>query len=470
MKPFLHEDFLLDSETAKKLYHQYAKDMPIFDYHCHLSAKEIAENRKFANITEAWLGGDHYKWRAMRSNGVSEEYITGEKSDKEKFVRWAETVPYLIGNPLYHWTHLELQRYFGITEPLSAENADNIWERCNTLLQDEAFTPRALLKRSNVVALCTTDDPTDSLADHRKLRDDPAFDVQVLPTFRPDQAYQIEKETFPSWVQQLEQATDMAIDTYHDFLTALARRIQFFHEAGCRLSDHSIESSFYREATEEELSAIFRKKLDRKILGPEEAAKFRSAVLLFLGQRYHQYGWAMQLHIGGLRNANTRKLHLLGPNTGYDSIADFCYAEDLARFLDALDQRQSLPKTILYCLNPRDNYMIAAMIGNFQEGVPGKLQFGSAWWFNDHHDGMKEQMKALANVGLLSRFIGMLTDSRSLLSFTRHEYFRRILCNLLGDWVERGEYPADFALLEQIVRNICFENIRNYLDMELSND
>lgn len=462
----MDEDFLLDTDTAKRLYHDCAKDMPIFDYHSHLPAKEIAENKTFANITEIWLGGDHYKWRLLRSNGVPEEYITGNRSDKEKFYKWAETVPYMIGNPLYHWTILELKRYFGVTEVLSAKNADEIWEKCNAMLQTEAFTPRELIKRSNVKALCTTDDPVDSLEYHKILRDDPTFEVKVLPTFRPDGALNIEKDTFITWVQQLEQASGNKINSYHDFLESLESRIKYFHEAGCRLSDHGIESHFYMEADDEEVSKIYEKRMSGEHLTAEEIAKYKSAVLVFLGRKYQEYGWAMQLHIGALRNTNTRMFRSLGPNTGFDSIADFTYAQELSQFLDALDCTDSLPKTILYCLNPRDNYMIASMIGNFQGEIPGKIQFGSAWWFNDHRDGMEEQMKALANVGLLSRFVGMLTDSRSFLSFTRHEYFRRILCSLIGTWVENGEYPADFDVLEQIVRNICYDNIKNYVGIE----
>ncbi|HJV46650.1 MAG TPA: glucuronate isomerase [Bacillota bacterium] len=467
MKPFMNEDFMLSNDTARKLYHDFAKDMPIFDYHCHLTAKEIAENRVFNNITEAWLGGDHYKWRILRSNGIAEEYITGNKSDKEKFEKWAQVVPYMIGNPLLHWTHLELQRFFGISEVLSSNNANEIWEKCNAMLQKEEFSPRELIKRSNVKALCTTDDPIDSLEYHKILRDDPTFEVKVLPTFRPDGALNIEKETFISWLNKLEEVSGNKIENYQDFLTALKDRIEYFHEVGCRLSDHAIDSHFYLEADESEISNIFQKRLTQGELTQEEIIKYKSAIFIYLGRAYHQHGWAMQLHIGALRNTNSRKEGLLGPNTGFDSIADFSYAQELSQFMNALDYANSLPKTILYCLNPRDNYMLASMIGNFQEGIPGKIQFGSAWWFNDHKDGMEEQMKALANEGLLSRFVGMLTDSRSLLSYPRHEYFRRILCNLIGNWVENGEYPADFVVLGEIVKDICFNNIKHYFGMEL---
>lgn len=466
MKHFMDENFLLETETARMLYHDYAKDMPIFDYHCHLSAQDIAENRSFRNMTEVWLEDDHYKWRLLRSNGVAEEYITGDKSDKEKFDKWAETVPSTIGNPLYQWTHLELRRFFGVEELLSTKTADHIWETCNRMLQQPSFTAQELIKRSNVKALCTTDDPVDGLAYHKQLKDDTQFNVKVLPTFRPDAALNIDHQGFAQWIDKLEKTTGVKVESYQSLVDALRLRVVYFHEVGCRLSDHGMELSFYQEWTEEEIDQIVNKRLAGEHLDDHEIEKYKTAVFIALGRMYAEYGWAMQLHIGAIRSTNTRMLKAIGPNTGFDSIADEPFAADLARLLDALDVTQSLPKTILYCLNPRDNYVVASMIGNFQEGIPGKIQFGTAWWFNDQRDGIEEQLKALANVGLLARFVGMLTDSRSILSYTRHEYFRRILCNMIGKWVENGEYPADFDLLGGIVQDICYNNIERYLAIQ----
>jgi glucuronate isomerase len=467
MNGFMDENYLLDTEIARKLYFEYAKDMPIFDYHCHLPAQEIAEDKRFKNITEIWLNGDHYKWRVMRANGAAEDFITGNKSDREKFQKWAETVPYLLGNPLYQWTHLELKRYFGIDGVFSPKNADEIWEKCNSLLAQEEFSARNLIKKSNVKALCTTDDPVDTLAFHQTIKEDNSFDVKVLPTFRPDMALEISHEKFLDWMNQLSDAAGMRIETLDDYQEALKRRIDDFHQMGCRLSDLGVSAKIHMDAKESEIRAIFKKKFDRSSISVEEQTKFRSAVLMFLAREYAKHGWAMQLHIGGLRNTNSRMFRSLGANTGFDSMADFHFAEDLAGFMDSLERSGSLPKTILYCLNPKDNYMLATMAGNFQGGVPGKIQFGSAWWFNDHLDGMMEQMKTIANVGLFARFVGMLTDSRSFLSYPRHEYFRRIMCQLIGSWVERGDYPKDFDILGQIVKDVCFHNIKNYLDIEL---
>ncbi|WP_077624675.1 glucuronate isomerase [Sediminibacillus massiliensis] len=466
MKPFLEEDFLLETETAKRLYHDYAKDMPIFDYHCHLTAKEVAEDARFSTITQLWLGDDHYKWRALRANGVDEAYITGDKSDKEKFMKWAETIPELIGNPLYHWTHLELQRVFGIDQILTPETAEEIWEKCNQTIQTGNFSAREIIKQFDVRAICTTDDPVDSLQYHKQIKEDDSFDVQVLPTFRPDGALNIQLDSFTEWVDKLEHTSSIPIQNYQDFLKALESRVDYFHEVGCRLSDHGLDSPFFERVPQERCGYIFKKALNRERLDAREIEQFRTSVLVFLGKLYAAKGWAMQFHIGGLRNTNKKMIEKVGPNTGYDSIADFTYAEDLSGLLNELEKEDSLPKTIFYNLNPRDNYMIATMAGNFQGSTPGKIQFGTAWWFNDQRDGMEDQLKTLANVGVLSRFVGMLTDSRSLLSYTRHEYFRRILCNLIGRWVENGEYPADFNQLGQMVKNISFHNIDRYLAVE----
>ncbi|MCM3759960.1 glucuronate isomerase [Alkalihalobacillus oceani] len=463
MKRFINEDFLLETDTAKRLYHDVAKEMPIFDYHCHLSAQDIAENKQFQTITEAWLSDDHYKWRAMRAHGVEEAYITGEKDEREKFQKWAETVPHLIGNPLYHWTHLELRRCFGMEEILTPANAELIWGTCNELLQKPSFSARELIQKFNVKALCTTDNPVDSLEYHKQLKEDRSFKVSVLPTFRPDEALQFELAGFVDWLHRLEAVTDREITTYDDFIAALETRVAYFHDVGCRLSDHGLDQPFFQQATEQEVGQLFQKRMEGRQLTAEEALKLRTATLLALGKMYAKKGWAMQFHIGALRRTNTKMQRMAGAHAGFDSIADFTYAEDLARLLDTLDQTDELPKTILYNLNPRDHYMVASMAGNFQGGRPGKVQFGTAWWFNDQRDGMEEQMKVLANVGVFSNFVGMLTDSRSFLSYTRHEYFRRILCNLIGNWVENGEYPEDYEFLGELVENICFHNIHSYL-------
>jgi glucuronate isomerase len=467
MNGFMDENYLLETETAKKLYFEYAKDMPIFDYHCHLPVQEIADDKKFENITQLWLSGDHYKWRALRANGISEEYITGNKSDYEKFKKWAETVPYTVGNPLFQWTYFELRHYFGIQDHLTLETADAIWEKCNALLQQEEFSARNLIKRSNVKALCTTDDPVDSLEYHQKIKADKTFDVKVLPTFRPDMALEIGHENFQKWMNKLGDITGITIHTLEDFLEALKHRIQDFHEVGCRLSDHGLPEHFYMESNQAEIDNIFNKRFDMQTISVEEQIKFRSAILIYLGKEYAQHGWAMQIHLGAIRNTSTRMLRSIGVNTGFDTIADFNIADELSHFLNALDIVQLLPKTILYCLNPRDNYMLAAMAGNFQSDIPGKIQFGSAWWFNDHEEGMIDQMKALSSIGLFSRFVGMLTDSRSFISYTRHEYFRRIVCNLVGNWVEKGSYYQDFDFLGELIKGICFNNIKNYLNVDV---
>ncbi|SET16032.1 glucuronate isomerase [Salinibacillus kushneri] len=466
MKTFMDDNFLLETETAKTLYHDYIKHMPIFDYHCHLTAKEIAEDKRFSNITEMWLGGDHYKWRMLRAKGISEDFITGNKSDKEKFIKWAETVPHLIGNPLFHWTYLELRRCFGITDILNHENAEDIWEKCNYEIQKDSFSTRSIIKQFNVRGLCTTDDPLDDLHYHKEIKEDDSFDVKVLPTFRPDKALNIHLEEFSDWVHRLEDVSGLSIDDYDSFLDAIASRVDYFHEVGCRLSDHGLDSPFFEQVTIEEARQIFKKAMKRQSINDKEAIQFRTGILTFLGKLYADKGWAMQLHIGGLRNTNTKMIEKIGPNTGFESMADFTYADDLVSFLDELEKTDELPKTIIYNLNPRDNYMVASMAGNFQGNISGKIQFGTAWWFNDHKDGMENQIKTLANVGMLTKFVGMLTDSRSLLSYTRHEYFRRILCNILGHWVENGEIPNDMDWNGKILQDIAFNNICRYLNLK----
>jgi len=466
MKAFMDEDFLLKTPTAQKLYHNYAKHMPIIDYHCHLSAQEIAENKSFANMTEIWLDGDHYKWRALRANGVAEQFITGSASPKEKFEQWAAVVPYTIGNPLFHWTALELKRYFGVHEILTAHNAADIWQHCNVLLETPAFSARGLIEQSNVHVICTTDDPIDDLRYHKALQDE-GYKIKVLPTFRPDGALNIELDSFASWVDKLQQVSHVEIVTFEDFLTGLQQRVDYFNEVGCKLSDHGLDTSFYQAYNRAEIDEIFQKGLKNEALTAEKIVQFKTATLVELGKMYAAKNWAMQLHIGAIRNNNRRMLESVGPNTGFDSIHDFSFAADLSNFLNALDYTNELPKTIIYNLNPRDNYVIGTMVGNFQGDLRGKIQFGTGWWFNDQRDGMVEQIKALANTGLLARFIGMLTDSRSFLSYTRHEYFRRILCDMIGDWVENGEYPADFELLQEVIEDICYNNVKQYLALEL---
>lgn len=466
MKPFMDENFLLKNDAAISLYHNYAKNMPIIDYHCHVSQKEIFENKQFNNITEVWLYGDHYKWRAMRSLGIDEKYITGDSTDYEKFVAYAKTISKSIGNPLYHWTHLELQRFFGVYEVLNEKTAPDIWEKVNALLTGKGFGVRDLIKKSNVKTICTTDDPTDNLEYHIKLKNDDSFDVKVLPAFRPDKGLGINKAEFIQWVEKLGEVSGNSIKNYEDFLAALESRINFFHSVGCRVSDHALDYVSYKEATKEEISSIFLKAIKGDAVNFEEEEKFRTYTLIFLGKLYSKLGWTMELHLNAFRNNNTRMMKKLGPDTGFDSINDGNVTYPLSRLLDALESESSLPKTILYSLNPNDNYVLGTLLGCFQGSeVPGKIQFGSAWWFNDNKTGMEEQMKALANLGLLSTFLGMLTDSRSFLSYTRHEYFRRILCNLIGEWVEDGEVPNDMEMLGTIVEDICYNNANNYFAM-----
>ena len=467
MTPFLADDFLLQTATARQLYHQHAAPQPIIDYHCHLPPDQIAQNRQFANITQIWLYGDHYKWRAMRANGVSERFVTGDATDWEKFEKWAETVPYTVRNPLYHWTHLELRRYFGITELLNKDSARRIFDQCNALLQTPEYRVQGLLTKMNVRVVCTTDDPADSLEHHQALAGH-GFGTRMLPTFRPDKAMTPEAPDYRAYLDRLGAAAGVNIQSYSDLQNALRQRHDFFAAQGGRLSDHGLEQLYAADYTEEQVAAIFDKARNGQALSTLEIEQFKSAMLIFLAELDWQKGWTQQFHLGALRNTNARALRQLGPDTGWDSIGDFSQAQALARFLDRLDSQDKLAKTIIYNLNPADNDVFATMIGDFQDGsVAGKMQFGSGWWFLDQKDGMEKQLNALSNMGLLSRFVGMLTDSRSFLSFPRHEYFRRILCNLLGRDVENGELPAaELPWLGQLVENISYGNARDYFGFE----
>ncbi|MCH5274065.1 MAG: glucuronate isomerase [Lachnospiraceae bacterium] len=463
MKPFMGNDFLLSNDTAKTLYHDYAAKMPIIDYHCHINPQEIAEDRKFENITQVWLGGDHYKWRQMRSNGIEEKYITGDADDYEKFLAWAATLQKAIGNPLYHWSHLELKSYFGYEGVLSPKTADEVWNLCNQKLAATEFSARNLIRSSNVDVICTTDDPIDSLAWHKMIAEDASFDVRVLPAWRPDKAMNLEKPDYISYLIKLSAVSGVKIESYADLKEALRVRLDFFASMGCKISDHGLEFVMYAPASEEEIAAIFERRLSGEIPSAEEQLRFKSAFLLFMGKEYHRLNWAMQLHYGTRRDNNTRLFRAVGPDTGFDCINSVNCSAELAAFLDALNETDELPRTILYSLNPVDNAAIGTIIGCFQDSsAVGKIQHGSAWWFNDNKTGMTEQMTSLANLGLLSNFIGMLTDSRSFLSYTRHEYFRRILCNLIGTWVENGEYPADMEFLGKMVQDISYHNCVRY--------
>ncbi len=468
MKTFMDENFLLHTECARKLYHDYAKPMPILDYHCHISPQDIAQDRQFTDITQVWLGGDHYKWRQMRSNGIEEAFITGDAPAREKFQKWAETLEKLIGNPLYHWSHLELQRYFGYYGHLNSETAEEVWRLCNEKLKDPQMSVRGLIRQSGVTLLCTTDDPADSLEWHDKIREDDTFDVQVLPAWRPDKAVNVDAPAFPDYIRRLETAAGVTVRTFDDLKTALRNRMEFFHKRGCLVSDHGLDYVMYAPVCDTEVEAIFQKGLHGEPLTSAEAAGYKTALMLFLGREYHRLGWVMQLHYGCSRNNNSSTFEKLGPDTGYDCINTDAPARPLKGFLNALTTAGRLPKTILYSLNPNDNAVIDSVIGCFQDdSAVGKLQHGSAWWFNDHKAGMIEQMTSLANLGMLSNFVGMLTDSRSFLSYTRHEYFRRILCDLLGGWVEDGEYPYDEKVLEKIVKGICYDNAVRYFGFDL---
>ncbi len=469
MKMFLGHDFLLDTETAKKLYFDHAERQPIFDFHCHLSPKAIAENATFSNISEIWLGGDHYKWRAMRTNGVAEEKITGSASDREKFQAWAETVPYCIGNPLYHWTHMELRKPFGIDTVLNGETAESVWNRANELLATPELSARGLLRMFDVRVVGTTDDPADPLTWHSAIADDSSIETRVVPTFRPDKLFATDDvEGWNRYVDRLAETADRDIAGYDDLLEALEKRMDDFHAVGGRASDHGLRSAFASFCTREEAARHFERLRGGNGVSAEQGREFSTMLLLELNHGYARRGWVSQYHLGALRNNNTRMYRKLGADTGFDSMADEPLAADLAAFLDALDRDEALPKTILHTNNPMYNEVMATMIGSFQDGsVPGKLQFGSGWWHNDQIDGMERQMTALANMGLLRRFVGMLTDSRSFLSFPRHDYFRRILCNMIGNWVESGQVPNDEHLTGAMVREICWGNAKEYFQIEV---
>lgn len=463
MKQFMDENFLLSTPTAQELFHEYADKMPVLDYHCHINPEEIAKDRKFDNITQVWLGGDHYKWRQMRSNGVDEKYITGDASDREKFQKWAETLEKAIGNPLYHWSHLELQRYFGYKGALNGETAEEVWNLCNAKLQEDSMSVRNIIRQSDVRLICTTDDPADSLEWHKVLAADESFDVRVLPAWRPDKAMNIEKPDYTEYLEKLSKAADMEIKTFADLKATLVKRMEFFDSMGCKASDHALEYVMYQPASDEEIEKIFARRLAGEKVSRQEELQFKTAFMLAVGKEYSRLGWAMQLHYGCKRDNNVFRYEQLGPDTGYDCIDNYAPSAQMADFLNALNATDELPKTILYSLNPNDNASIGTILGCFQDDTCiGKIQQGSAWWFNDHKAGMTEQMTSLANLGLLGNFIGMLTDSRSFLSYTRHEYFRRILCELIGGWVENGEYPADMKVLGKMVQDISYNNAYRY--------
>ena len=468
-KQFMDADFLLESETAKHLYHTYAAPAPIIDYHCHIIPEQIAKDIQFENITRIWLGGDHYKWRLLRANGVEERYITGNAPDRDKFRKWTETLENAFGNPIYHWSHLELQRFFGFHGTLGRNTADEVWELANARLASKDYSARGLMRASNVKLICTTDDPADTLEWHRRIEETKKpGDAVVYPAFRPDKAFQIEKPDYLPYLEKLAEAADTEINSFHSLTDALAKRILFFKEHGCRAADHGLDYVPFARVTPEEANRILQKRLSGKDVTPEESLQFKTGVLLFLAEKYHESGWVMQLHFSCKRNNNTRMFNLIGPDTGYDSISTDTSVVQLSAFLDTLESQGTLPKTILYSLNPADNALLAALMGCFQgDGYFGKMQHGSAWWFNDHKAGMRDQMISLANSGLFGSFVGMLTDSRSFLSYPRHEYFRRILCDLLGGWVENGECPDDEELLAAYIKNISYNNAASYFDLPL---
>ena len=470
MTAFMTDDFLLDTEFSRQLYHGFAAGQPIFDYHCHLPPALIAEDHRFANLYEIWLKGDHYKWRAMRSNGVDERFCTGDADDYAKFQAWAGTVPQTIGNPLYHWTHLELKRPFGLTGTLlGPQTAREVWDFCNDKLAQPEFSARGIMGQMNVKMVGTTDDPVDDLRHHATVAADSSFDIKVLPSWRPDKAFNIEADGFLDYLARLGEVSDVEIRRFADLTRALGVRLNHFAAHGCKIADHALDEVLFGQTSEAELDAMLARRLRGETLTLADVAAFKTAVLIYLAGEYKRRDWVQQYHIGALRNNNSRRLLSLGPDTGFDSINDAPMARALSQLLDAQDRQDLLPKTILYCLNPRDNEVLGTMIGNFQGGnIPGKMQFGSGWWFNDQKDGMERQLTQLAQLGLLSRFVGMLTDSRSFLSYTRHEYFRRILCRMVGRWVAEGEAPADLALLGAMVENICFNNARDYFAIELN--
>lgn len=467
MKPFLDESFLLSNSTSERLYHEYAKGMPIIDYHNHLPPEEVANDKSFDNITQVWLNGDHYKWRAMRTNGVEETYITGDKTDWEKFRAWAATVPYTLRNPLYHWTHLELQRYFGINEILNADSAKRIYDETTSQLQTNGFSVRGLLEKMNVRLICSTDDPIDNLEWHRQVANE-SWKIKLLPAFRPDKAMNVDDvHTFNNYLSSLEKAADVSISTYNDYLAALKKRHNYFAANNCTVSDHGLEEIYAEDYTTTEIAGIFAKIRSGGSLTREENRKFKSAMLVNFAEWDWEKGFVQQYHLGALRNNNSRMLQQLGPDTGWDSIGDFSQSRAIAKFMDRLDRNNTLAKTIIYNLNPADNELFATMIGNFNDGTAaGKIQWGSAWWFLDQKDGMTKQINAVSNMGLLSRFVGMLTDSRSFLSFPRHEYFRRILCNMFGKEIEEGELPNDIEWVGKVIQDICYNNAKNYFNWQ----
>lgn len=465
MQAFMDKDFLLDTETAKHLFHDYCENMPVCDYHCHLSPKEIYENKQPSDIAELWLKGDHYKWRAMRSCGVSEDYCTGDKSGREKFEKFAYTLQYAIGNPLYHWAHIELQRYFGIDTPLCAKTADDIYERANKAIENGDFRPQSLIAKSNVKVVCTTDDPIDDLKYHKLLKNAEGFDCKVLPSFRPDKALNINLEGFADYIKELEKASGIEIKSYKDVITALLKRADYFNEIGCKVSDQAFDHVPFETADDDVVEGIFQKAMNGGAVTVKEADIYKTPVLLALGEKYHQLQWAMEIHIGAMRNNNTAMFYKLGADTGFDSVGDDNVAYTLSRFLDALNVKDALPKTILFNLNNKDNIVLATMLGNFQsDEAESKLQFGPAWWFLDTMDGMTEQMKFLGNLGILGKFVGMETDSRSFTSYGRHDYFRRIMCRLIGRWAEDGWYANDDEMLKEIVQGISYNNAMKYFN------
>ncbi len=465
MKKFMDKDFLLDTDTAKKLFHDFAENMPVCDYHCHLNPKEIFENKPPESITELWLSGDHYKWRAMRSCGVEEKYCTGDATDREKFQKFAYTLQYCIGNPLYHWAHIELQRYFGIDTPLNAKTADDIFDRANDAVKNGDFRPQSLIMKSNVKVVCTTDDPVDDLKYHKLLKDVTDFDCKVLPSFRPDKALNAHLDGFADYINTLAKAADVEIKSYKDVSTALLKRVDYFDSVGCRVSDQAFDYPPYAVAEEDEIDEIFSRAMKGEKITLAECDKYRTPILLALGEKYHDLGWAMEIHIGAMRNNNTLMFNRLGADTGFDSVGDCEIAQPLSRFLDALNVKDKLPKTILFNLNDKDNTVLGTMLGNFQSSdAESKVQFGPAWWFLDTMDGMTNQMKTLGNLGVLGKFVGMETDSRSFTSYGRHEYFRRIMCALLGRWVEDGWYAYDEDILKEIVQGISYNNAIKYFN------
>ncbi len=468
MNTFMNKDFLLETETAKNLFHTYAEVTPILDYHCHINPQEIAEDKQFDNITQVWLGGDHYKWRLMRSAGVNEKYITGDASDKEKFFKWAEVLGNAIGNPLFHWSHLELQRYFGYMGVLNQDTAEEVWNLCNEKLQKPSMSVRSLIMQSNVTLICTTDDPIDTLEWHQKIAEDQSFEVKVLPAWRPDKAMNIEKPDYLDYITKLANVSGIQINSFKTLMDALSNRMDFFASMGCNVSDHALEYVMYAPATEAEVEAIFAKRASGSAVTREEELMFKTAFMIAVGRQYSKRNWIMQLHYGCKRNNNTPIFNRMGPDTGYDCISNYAPSAQMADFLDALNRTDELPKTILYSLNPNDNEAIDSILGCFQDSTAvSKIQHGSAWWFNDNKSGMEEQLRSLGNLGYLAGFVGMLTDSRSFVSYPRHEYFRRILCNFLGNLVENGEYPADMKALGKIVKNISYYNAVMYFGFPL---